>query len=98
MAYDISEFLELRDEEIKLFRKRKIKAPKRKKTPRKAEIKVGPLYSQEKDKGADKSRKDKAAKTPSKSSKRDDGSPDESSGSSDDKKPKEKQTSLFQFS
>lgn len=98
MAYDISEFLELTDEEIKLFRKRKIKAPKRKKTPRKAESKVGPLYSQKKDEGADKSRKDKAAKTPSKSSKRDDGSADESSSSSDDKKPKEKQTSLFQFS
>lgn len=94
MAYDISEFLELTDEEIKLFRKRKIKAPKRKKAPRKAESKVGPLYSQKKD---NKSRK--TSKNPGKSSKKDDGSSEnESSGSSDDKKPKEKQTSLFQFS
>lgn len=92
MAYEMKEFLELTDEEVKLFRKRKIKAPKAKKTRKKSD-KTGPLYTQKKkSRSANKDSKSSKGKT-GKSG--DDKSPGSDSG---DDKPREKQTSLFQFS
>ena len=92
MAYEMREFLELTDEEVKLFRKRKIKAPKAKKTRKKSD-KTGPLYTQKKkSRSADRGSKSTEGKTRKSS---DDKSPGSDSG---DDKPREKQTSLFQFS
>jgi len=98
MAYEIKEYLELTDEEVKLFRKKKIRAPEKKKPRKKTETPREPLPGPEKrdnEAGADKG---SSRKSPEDGSERNRShGQGENENKKNDEKPKEKQTSLFQF-
>lgn len=107
MAYEIATYLGLEDDEVKLFRKRKIKKPPKKKnnTPKKIGTDIisdginSSIYTKKSEKKSKSdNKKVKPKDKPFKKKKISKNSPEEDKTSPDtNKKEKEKQTSLFSF-